>query len=79
MGITRSVTKHNELIMEPDATRCTVRQAFHLATTGRPGPVLIDVPKEVLQAEVQMVVAERRRCRGFATRLQAHRSTDIPA
>ncbi len=53
VGITRSVTKHNELIMDPDAIALTVRQAFHLATTGRPGPVLIDVPKDVLQAEVQ--------------------------
>src|ERR1700741_108717 len=52
VGITRSVTKHNELIMEPDEIPLLVRQAFHLATTGRPGPVLLDVPKDVLQAEV---------------------------
>jgi len=52
VGITRSVTKHNELIMEPDDIPLMVRQAFHLATTGRPGPVLLDVPKDVLQAEV---------------------------
>jgi acetolactate synthase-1/2/3 large subunit len=52
VGITRSVTKHNELIMDPDEISLMVRQAFHLATTGRPGPVLLDVPKDVLQAEV---------------------------
>jgi acetolactate synthase-1/2/3 large subunit len=52
VGITRSVTKHNELIMEPDEIPLLVRQAFHLATTGRPGPVLLDVPKDVLQAQV---------------------------
>jgi acetolactate synthase-1/2/3 large subunit len=52
VGITRSVTKHNELIMDPDEISLIVRQAFHLATTGRPGPVLIDVPKDVLQAPV---------------------------
>ena len=52
VGITRSVTKHNELIMDPDEIPLIVRQAFHLATTGRPGPVLIDVPKDVLQAQV---------------------------
>jgi acetolactate synthase-1/2/3 large subunit len=52
VGITRSVTKHNELIMEPDEIPLAVRQAFHLATTGRPGPVLLDVPKDVLQAQV---------------------------
>jgi acetolactate synthase-1/2/3 large subunit len=52
VGITRSVTKHNELIMDPEEIPLMVRQAFHLATTGRPGPVLLDVPKDVLQAEV---------------------------
>jgi acetolactate synthase-1/2/3 large subunit len=53
VGITRSVTKHNELIMDPDEIPLLVRQAFHLATTGRPGPVLLDVPKDVLQAQVE--------------------------
>jgi len=53
VGITRSVTKHNELIMDPREIPLIVRQAFHLATTGRPGPVLIDVPKDVLQAEIE--------------------------
>ncbi len=52
VGITRSVTKHNELIMDPDEIPLFVRQAFLLATTGRPGPVLLDVPKDVLQAEM---------------------------
>ena len=52
VGITRSVTKHNELIMDPDEIPLIVRQAFLLATTGRPGPVLIDVPKDVLQAQM---------------------------
>ena len=49
VGITRSVTKHNELIMSADDIPLVVRQAFHIATTGRPGPVLIDIPKDVLQ------------------------------
>ena len=49
VGITRSVTKHNELIMSADEIPLIVRQAFHIATTGRPGPVLIDVPKDCLQ------------------------------
>jgi acetolactate synthase-1/2/3 large subunit len=52
VGITRSVTKHNELVMDPDGIPLAVRQAFHLASTGRPGPVLLDVPKDVLQAQV---------------------------
>jgi acetolactate synthase-1/2/3 large subunit len=53
VGITRSVTKHNELVMRPEDISLTVRQAFLLATTGRPGPVLIDVPKDILQARTE--------------------------
>jgi acetolactate synthase-1/2/3 large subunit len=53
VGITRSVTKHNELVMDPDELTLIVRQAFHLATTGRPGPVLIDVPKDILTADIE--------------------------
>jgi acetolactate synthase-1/2/3 large subunit len=49
VGITRSVTKHNELIMSAEDIPMMVRQAFHIATTGRPGPVLLDLPKDVLQ------------------------------
>src|SRR6202008_824914 len=49
VGITRSVTKHNELVMTPQGLPLAVRQAFRIATTGRPGPTLIDVPKDVLQ------------------------------
>jgi acetolactate synthase-1/2/3 large subunit len=52
VGITRSVTKHNELVMDPATLPLVVRQAFHLATTGRPGPVLVDIPKDVLTAEI---------------------------
>jgi acetolactate synthase-1/2/3 large subunit len=49
VGITRSVTKHNELVMSAEDLPLAIRQAFHIATTGRPGPVLVDVPKDVLQ------------------------------
>ena len=48
VGITRSVTKHNELVMAPEDLPRVMREAFHIATTGRPGPVLVDVPKDVL-------------------------------
>ena len=48
VGITRSVTKHNELVTEAQDIPLMVRQAFHLATTGRPGPVLVDVPKDIV-------------------------------
>src|SRR5688572_8802325 len=48
VGITRSVTKHNELVMSAQDIPRVVKEAFHIATTGRPGPVLIDVPKDCL-------------------------------
>jgi acetolactate synthase-1/2/3 large subunit len=48
VGITRSVTKHNELITSAQDIPLAVRQAFHLATTGRPGPVLLDLPKDIV-------------------------------
>jgi len=53
VGITRSVTKHNELIMSANDLPMAIAQAFHIATTGRPGPVLIDVPKDVLQGKMK--------------------------
>ncbi|MEM9431106.1 MAG: acetolactate synthase 3 large subunit [Pseudomonadota bacterium] len=47
VGITRPCTKHNWLIKDTDILGETINQAFHVATTGRPGPVLIDIPKDV--------------------------------
>ena len=48
VGITRSVTKHNELVTNAADIPRIVREAFHIATTGRPGPVLIDIPKDLV-------------------------------
>ena len=47
VGITRHCTKHNYLVKDPADLESTVREAFHIATEGRPGPVLIDLPKDV--------------------------------
>ncbi|MQQ07413.1 acetolactate synthase 3 large subunit [Epibacterium sp. SM1979] len=47
VGITRPCTKHNWLVKETDALAGTLHEAFHVATSGRPGPVLIDIPKDV--------------------------------
>ena len=47
VGITRPCTKHNWLVKDSDKLAETIHQAFHVATSGRPGPVLIDLPKDV--------------------------------
>ncbi|MEL6952138.1 MAG: acetolactate synthase 3 large subunit [Pseudomonadota bacterium] len=47
VGITRPCTKMNWLVKETDALSGTIHEAFHIATAGRPGPVLIDIPKDV--------------------------------
>jgi acetolactate synthase-1/2/3 large subunit len=49
-GITLPITKHNYLVRSPEEIPRVLAEAFHLASTGRPGPVLVDIPKDVLQA-----------------------------
>jgi acetolactate synthase-1/2/3 large subunit len=51
-GITLPVTKHNELVTSAERIPAAIAEAFHIATTGRPGPVLVDVPKDILQASM---------------------------
>jgi acetolactate synthase I/II/III large subunit len=50
-GITMPITKHNILVKEPGDVAEAIREAFHIARTGRPGPVLVDLPKDVLVNE----------------------------
>jgi acetolactate synthase-1/2/3 large subunit len=50
-GITMPITKHNFLVTHPGGIAEAIREAFHIANTGRPGPVLVDIPKDVLVNE----------------------------
>jgi acetolactate synthase-1/2/3 large subunit len=52
-GITLPITKHNYLVGHVDDLAATIREAFHVARTGRPGPVLVDIPKDVQIAEAE--------------------------
>ena len=51
-GITRPCTKHNYLVKDINQLATTIHEAFHIARSGRPGPVLIDLPKDVVQASI---------------------------
>lgn len=53
-GISLPVVKHSYLVKEPGELLRIVREAFYIARTGRPGPVLIDVPKDVSSASIEV-------------------------
>ena len=55
VGITRPCTKHNFLVKDVKKLALTIRQAFYLARSGRPGPVLVDLPKDIVQATAEFL------------------------
>jgi acetolactate synthase-1/2/3 large subunit len=52
-GISMPATKHNYLVTNPEDIPDVIHEAFHLASTGRPGPVLVDLPKNILNSEIE--------------------------
>jgi acetolactate synthase-1/2/3 large subunit len=58
-GITIPITKQNYLVLDVDDLAQTMREAFHIATTGRPGPVLIDIPRDIQQAQTEFHYPEK--------------------
>jgi acetolactate synthase-1/2/3 large subunit len=73
-GITLPITKHNYLVTDTASLAKTIKEAFYLARTGRPGPVLIDIPKDVLTSQVEFVYPERVSLPGYKPTLQGHPS-----
>nr|ACF47583.1 acetolactate synthase 1 [Sonchus asper] len=67
--VTRSITKHNYLVLDVEDIPRVVHEAFYLATSGRPGPVLIDVPKDIQQQLVVPKWDEPKRLSGYLSRL----------
>jgi len=71
-GITRPITKHNYLMKDVAELAQTVKNAFHLAQSGRPGPVLIDLPVDVTLAETEFHYPKEADLRGYKPTLSGH-------
>ncbi|WP_296765099.1 acetolactate synthase 3 large subunit [Sediminimonas sp.] len=70
VGITRPCTKHNWLVKDTDALAGTLHEAFHVATSGRPGPVLIDIPKDVQFATGTYIAPQKARTSHYQPRVK---------
>jgi acetolactate synthase I/II/III large subunit len=71
-GITMPVTKHNMLVKDPAEIPRAIAEAFHLAATGRPGPVLVDIPKDVLQEQTSFVWPPELQLPGYRPTTRPH-------
>ncbi len=71
-GITMPITKHNYLLKDPQKLPTIVKNAFHIASTGRPGPVLIDIPKDVALEKINFKYPSAVRLRGYKPTYKGH-------
>lgn len=71
-GITLPITKHNYMVMAAGDMATVVKEAFHIARTGRPGPVLIDIPRDVFVEEAEFHYPDRVDLRGYKPTIQGH-------
>lgn len=72
VGITRSATKHNFLVKRVEDLALIIRQAFHIATTGRPGPVLVDIPKDISNDMCEFIWPEEVNMRSYQPVTHGH-------
>ncbi len=72
VGITRPCTKHNFLVKDGKDLPMIIREAFHIASTGRPGPVHVDLPKDVLVNEAEFVWPEKVYLRSYNPTYDGH-------
>jgi acetolactate synthase-1/2/3 large subunit len=71
-GITLPVTKHNYLVMTPEEIPGVINEAFHIASTGRPGPVLVDIPKDVFEEMGEFEYPESLDLPGYSPTIHGH-------
>ena len=71
-GITLPITKHNYLVMDPAEIPRTIREAFHIASTGRPGPVLVDIPKDVIEERAEFHYPDSIDLPGYRPKIEGH-------
>ncbi len=71
-GITLPITKHNFLVKDPKQLSVIVKKAFHLASTGRPGPVLIDLPKDVALSKIKFKYPKNINLPGYKPTYKGH-------
>ncbi|MBC7325792.1 MAG: acetolactate synthase large subunit, partial [Moorella sp. (in: Bacteria)] len=71
-GITIPITKHNYLVKNVEELPRVVKEAFYIAGTGRPGPVLVDIPRDVALAPCQVPLPEKVELRGYKPTYQGH-------
>jgi len=72
VGITRPCVKHNFLVKDIRELATTIKKAFHIAQTGRPGPVLVDIPKDVTQQQCEFHYPERVELRSYNPVTKGH-------
>ena len=72
-GITRPITKHNYLVKDVRELAQTIKNAFHLARSGRPGPIVIDLPVDVTLAQTEFHYPKEHDLRGYKPTLSGHR------
>ena len=72
VGITRPCTKHNYLVKETKDLARIIKEAFFLASTGRPGPVLVDIPKDVLASAEEYALPNEIHVRGYHPTYEGH-------
>jgi len=65
VGITRPITKHNYQVLDVKDLAATIKAAFHIASTGRPGPVLVDLPKDVINSTCEFKYPEIIELKGY--------------